>query len=166
MGTVEALKELYLSEVELSEAIGDGIQGTVYRGLWQGSTPVAAKAVHRAEDMKQFQEEACLLQRVRHPNIVNFLGMYENDETLYMVMEWCAGGSGESFVRRVERSWQAREVDEATVQRRMVRFSKDVAQGMLYLTKHNPPILHRDLALRNVLCDEHDRCKISDLGTK
>ena len=41
---------------------------------------------------------------------------------------------------------------------------KDVASGLLYLHKRNPPVIHRDLTAKNVLLTSHLAAKITDMG--
>eukprot|EP00041_Stephanoeca_diplocostata_P028424 m.805497 g.805497 ORF g.805497 m.805497 type:complete len:488 (-) comp23373_c0_seq1:368-1831(-) len=75
----------------------------------------------------------------------------------FLGLEYMHKGSLQSIVRI------------AVKQRRMfpaeklLQFSNDIAQGIAFL--HNIRIVHRDMALRNILVDEHWVCRVSDFGT-
>ena len=48
----------------------------VYKGVWQGNTPVAVKFVtgHSPKEQQRFRNEVAILKSLRHVNIVQFLG--------------------------------------------------------------------------------------------
>ena len=128
----------------------------------------AAKEIHsisfedRSETEKTKFIDALLREfhQCRHPNIVQFLGVYypEVDHTKrirlpLMVMEMMAD-SLSSFVEKY------REIP-AHIKFGIVH---DVSLGLCYLHNHDPPIAHCNLHSNNVLLTEHHVAKISDLG--
>ena len=145
--------------------IGDGSYATVvplsFRGL-----KCAGKKLHtiffenaspqeKEHIIDRFQEECQLLGRLKHPNIVQFLGVHFEDgsDLPVLVMEFLHCTLSEC-------------VDRYGVLPEQVGTGilDDVATGLCYLHGHRPPIVHRDLSANNVLLSSNTTAKISDLG--
>ena len=156
---------LVINGVEpLNQELGRGAYGRVFTVKYCGMT-CANKEVHsdlvegqRIVDM--FLRECHQCSKLRHPNIVQFLGVYypaggasRGVRLPVMVMEMMAGNLT-SFVERQQNI----RVD--------VKFStiNDIALGLCYLHSHNPPVVHRDLSPNNILLTVHNVAKIGDLG--
>ena len=90
--------------------------------------------------------------KLRHPNIVQFLGACFDPE-FCLVTELMDRGSLFDVVAREQLSW-LRKVDMCL----------DVARGMMYLHSRNPPIIHRDIKSLNILVTKDWKCTISDFG--
>eukprot|EP01119_Soliformovum_irregulare_P022915 TRINITY_DN7919_c0_g2_i2.p1 TRINITY_DN7919_c0_g2~~TRINITY_DN7919_c0_g2_i2.p1 ORF type:complete len:260 (+),score=42.94 TRINITY_DN7919_c0_g2_i2:411-1190(+) len=73
-----------LDDIKVGEIIGHGNFGNVYRGTW-GATDVALKNL-KQEDIVSFESEVQILQRLSHPNIVRFFGIFRKEADTYMVM--------------------------------------------------------------------------------
>ncbi|GAB4833479.1 copper transport protein ctr1 [Ancistrocladus abbreviatus] len=148
------------SDLVLKERIGAGSFGTVHRAEWHGSE-VAVKILmeqdFRAERFKEFLREVAIMKQLRHPNIVLFMGAVTKPPNLSIVTEYLAKGS---LYRLLHRPGERERLDE----RRRLNMAYDVAKGMNYLHKHNPPIVHRDLKSPNLLVDRKYTVKVSDFG--
>ncbi|XP_076770780.1 tyrosine-protein kinase Fer isoform X2 [Arvicanthis niloticus] len=143
-------------DVSLGELLGKGNFGEVYKGTLKDKTPVAVKTCK--EDLPQelkikFLQEAKILKQYDHPNIVKLIGVCTQRQPVYIIMELVPGGDFLSFLRKRK--------DELKL-KQLVKFSLDVAAGMLYLESKN--CIHRDLAARNCLVGENNTLKISDFG--
>ncbi|XP_052211057.1 integrin-linked protein kinase 1-like isoform X2 [Diospyros lotus] len=154
--------EIDSSEVCMEEAtlIGEqGAYGEVYLVKWRG-TEVAAKTIRSSIASnelvrKTFLKELALWQKLRHPNIVQFLGVLKHSDRLIFLTEYLCNGSLFDILRKKGR------LDPATA----VAYALDIARGMNYLHQHKPhAIIHRDLTPRNVLQDEAGRLKVTDFG--
>ena len=103
----------------------------------------------------RFEEECRLLAQMRHPNIVQFIGVYfeEGSRVPILVMEFLP-------------TTLARCIDTYGVLPEEVSYSilHDVALGLYHLHSQTPPIVHRDLSANNVLLASNMTAKISDLG--
>eukprot|EP01113_Clastostelium_recurvatum_P010908 TRINITY_DN1547_c3_g1_i3.p1 TRINITY_DN1547_c3_g1~~TRINITY_DN1547_c3_g1_i3.p1 ORF type:complete len:573 (+),score=96.79 TRINITY_DN1547_c3_g1_i3:22-1719(+) len=149
---------VYLKGVRRGKIVGSGSFGKVYRGEWQG-VPVAMKTVGAAERKEDLQDEAAILMSLTHPNIVQFLGLYQDDkdDILYIVTEFIPDGSLDSLLRKNS---------PATISRpQLFEMARDVAAAMLQLETKGT--VHRDLACRNLLVTSlHNRyiVKVSDFG--
>ena len=105
--------------------------------------------------IERFQEECQLLSRVKHPNVVQFLGIHfeEGSNLPVLVMEFLHCTLSECLERY------------GVLQERVsLGILDDVATGLCYLHGHRPPIVHRDLSANNVLLSANMGAKISDLG--
>ncbi|XP_077240245.1 serine/threonine-protein kinase 12-like isoform X2 [Tasmannia lanceolata] len=153
--------EIDHTEVDMDEAtlIGEGSYGEVYLVRWRG-TEVAAKTIRSsiASDnrvKRTFKKELGLWQGLRHPNIVQFLGVLTHSDRLIFLTEYLCNGSLYDILRKKGR------LDSVTA----VAYALDIARGMNYLHQHKPhAIIHRDLTPRNVLQDEAGRLKVTDFG--
>ncbi|XP_002528586.3 serine/threonine-protein kinase CTR1 [Ricinus communis] len=148
------------SDLVLKERIGAGSFGTVHRADWHGSD-VAVKILmeqdFHAERFKEFLREVAIMKRLRHPNIVLFMGAVTQPPNLSIVTEYLSRGS---LYRLLHKSGAREALDE----RRRLSMAYDVAKGMNYLHKRNPPIVHRDLKSPNLLVDKKYTVKVCDFG--
>jgi serine/threonine protein kinase len=88
--------------------------------------------------LKEFKRELSTLLRIRpHPNILSLIGVAQNDNNLYLVTEYCDGGSLFEILhkkRHVPLTWEQR-----------TKMILDIARGMIFLHESNDGIMHRDL---------------------
>ena len=105
--------------------------------------------------VRTFEQECRLLSQVRHPHIVQFLGVYfqQGVHTPILVME---------FLQTNLTSC----IEQHRILPKEISYSilHDVALGLCYLHSQTPPIIHRDLSSNNVLLASNMTAKISDLG--
>ncbi|KZV46394.1 hypothetical protein F511_23235 [Dorcoceras hygrometricum] len=84
------------SELTVGTRVGIGFFGEVFRGIWNG-TEVAIKVFLEqdltAENMEDFCNEISILSRLRHPNVILFLGACTKPPQLSMVTEYMEMGS-------------------------------------------------------------------------
>lgn len=148
------------SDLVLKDRIGAGSFGTVHRADWHGSE-VAVKILMEqdflAERFNEFLREVAIMKRLRHPNIVLFMGAVTQPPNLSIVTEYLSRGS----LYRLLHKPGAREILD---ERRRLSMAYDVAKGMNYLHRRNPPIVHRDLKSPNLLVDRKYTVKVSDFG--
>lgn len=163
---LQCLRPYLLSGVEdRQREVGSGSYAVVKELEVRGKR-VAGKRLHeslfesasqenRDDMLTRFALECKLLQGVKHPNIVRFLGVYieEKSHLPYLVME---------YVDKTLASYlQKNGVPEAPLYYNIL---SDVALGLRYLHQQSPPIMHRDLSANNVLLSSSMQAKISDLG--
>jgi serine/threonine protein kinase len=135
-----------------------GSCGTVYHALWYGSD-VAVKVFSKyeySEDMiLTFRQEVALMKKLRHPNVILFMGAVASLQRLCIVTEFLPRGS---LFRLLQKN--AGKLDP----RRRVHMAIDIARGMNYLHNSSPPIVHRDLKSSNLLVDKNWTVKVADFG--
>ncbi|KAG6664181.1 hypothetical protein CIPAW_02G074800 [Carya illinoinensis] len=150
--------EILWEDLTIGEQIGQGSCGTVYHGLWYGSDvaiKVFAKHEYSDDVLLSFRQEVSLMKRLRHPNILLFMGAVTSSEHLCIVTEFFPRGSLFRLLQRntTKLDW-----------RRRVHMALDIARGMNYLHHYNPPIIHRDLKSSNLLVDRNWTVKVGDFG--
>ena len=148
--------------------LGNGSFGVVDEINVQG-TLCAAKQLHGSlldprtlgvnRVIGRFVEECRIMSSVRHPNVVQFLGLHMFPSCSYptLVMEQLAM----SLEDLLNESDQKKEDIPLSLK---VSILSDTAKGLVYLHNHNPQIIHRDLTSRNVLLTLSMQAKITDLG--
>ena len=114
-------------------------------------------SIHERETMlERFEGECEMLSQLRHPNIVQFLGVHFNEGSPIPVL----------IMERLH-STLAACIDRYDKLPDECYYSvlRDVGVGLQYLHGHIPsPIIHRDLTANNVLLTPDLTAKISDLG--
>lgn len=150
------------------EPLGRGSYGEVFKAEWNGQL-VAVKELHetlwRADDnagpnskgyVAKFQAECSVLEKLDHKNVVKLLKFeISNSSPPQLITELLDCDLG----RRITSLHPFKiPFPEA------VSITSDVAEGLAYLHERNPPIVHRDLACKNILLTREKQAKIADLG--
>ena len=166
---IPELKDVTLKGViPLKDILGQGAYGSVHKVKY-GQVMCAAKKIHpilienvRNEEKQRIKDDfirECLCcSSIRHPNIVQFVGVYYDlalSNLPMMVMELM----DTSLTNFIENN------KGQIVLQTKTSILYDVSKGLSFLHSHKPQILHRDLSSNNVMLT---RCqiaaKIGDLG--
>ncbi|XP_056693888.1 serine/threonine-protein kinase CTR1 isoform X2 [Spinacia oleracea] len=152
--------EISWDDLHLKERVGAGSFGTVHRAEWHGSD-VAVKVLtvqdFQDDQLKEFLREVAIMKRVRHPNVVLFMGAVTKRPHLSIVTEYLPRGS---LYRLLHRPSAGEVLDH----RRRLRMALDVAKGINYLHCLTPPVVHWDLKSPNLLVDRNWTVKVCDFG--
>ncbi|TKW26045.1 hypothetical protein SEVIR_3G160200v4 [Setaria viridis] len=169
-GSVHSLQTHHFTYEELEEAtnsfsgameIGDGGFGTVYKGHLRDGRVVAVKRLYNnsCRRVEQFLNEAAILSRLRHPNLVLFYGCTSSrSRELLLVYEFVPNGTVADHLhgsRAAERAlpWPLR-----------LNVAVEAAAALAYLHAVEPPIVHRDVKTNNILLDANFHVKVADFG--
>ncbi|KAJ0964903.1 hypothetical protein J5N97_026041 [Dioscorea zingiberensis] len=146
------------SELTIGTRVGIGFFGEVFRGIWNG-TDVAIKVFLEqdltAENMEDFCNEISILSRLRHPNVILFLGACMKPPHLSMVTEYMEMGS---LYYLIHMSGQKKKLSW----RRRLKILRDICRGLMCI--HRMKIIHRDLKSANCLVNKNWMTKICDFG--
>ncbi|KAA8498252.1 Calcium-dependent protein kinase 1 [Porphyridium purpureum] len=135
--------------IAVTTKICSGGQAQVFRGFnCTNGSPLAVKIVpktrpnldefRRAVLVKNVTREKEILQRIHHPNSLDFVGFIEDDENWYLVTEYLAGL--DLFEEACKRSFPEKEI---------LLIAKQIFEVLAYL--HANGIAHRDVKLENVV---------------
>ncbi|KAG6390622.1 hypothetical protein SASPL_148360 [Salvia splendens] len=142
--------------LEFEYKIAAGSNGDMYKGLYR-SQDVAIKCFKTDslnKDMqREFSQEVYILRKVRHKNVVQFIGSCTRPPLLCIVTEFMSGGSVYDALHKQTGVLKLPA---------MLKVAIDVSRGMCYLHENN--IIHRDLKAANLLMDENEVVKIADFG--
>eukprot|EP00127_Corallochytrium_limacisporum_P002591 Clim_evm27s134 gene=Clim_evmTU27s134 len=140
--------------LSMTDELGRGSFGVVFEGMYFGSPVAIKQLVHMPKDLlADFRREVSVMKRLRHPNIMLFIGATVSPDPLCIVTELCEKGSLQSVMDK--------EVTTIDYKRRL-RMLLDVGRGMNYL--HHAGIIHLDLKPSNILVGRDDTCKVADFG--
>ncbi|XP_048234777.1 serine/threonine-protein kinase 4 [Ricinus communis] len=94
-----------------------------------------------------------MLQQCSHPNVVRYLGSYQGEEYLWIVMEYCGGGSVADLMNVTE---------EPLEEYQIAYICREALKGLAYL--HSIFKVHRDIKGGNILLTEQGEVKLGDFG--
>lgn len=151
------------------QRIGSGAYSTVFKGLdKRNKQKVAIKVVDlfrlsgnyasKQERLKnRLKTEIRIAQSSEHPHIVKLYNVYEHDDCIYLVFEYCESGDLSKYLKKCG----ALNEDEAK------NFLSQIVNGLEYLSSKN--IVHRDLKPQNILLQSSSDAtefilKIADFG--
>jgi eukaryotic-like serine/threonine-protein kinase len=142
----------------ITDTIDEGGLGILYKGVHESlSFPVAIKMLKHAMAMdtgftREFENEAHVIARLNHPNIVRVYDIEHLYRTIFIVMEYLSGQSLKDIVERKRR----------LPFRRAINLLIQVCKGLEYA--HEQGIVHRDIKPDNIFVSGGDQVKIVDFG--
>ena len=140
-----------IDDISLIQYIDSGCFAETYISKKEGSNMLyATKKIdlkYIAEEpflKKYIENEIVILNEIQHPNIVKLFDVKMREDFIYLIMEYCNGGSLlKALNDYIEKNGKPFTED-------IVRFlMKQILSGVECLHKHN--IIHRDLKLENIL---------------
>uniref|UniRef100_A0A8C8WUB0 non-specific serine/threonine protein kinase n=1 Tax=Panthera leo TaxID=9689 RepID=A0A8C8WUB0_PANLE len=149
-----------MDKYDVIKAIGEGAFGKAFLAKrTSDSKHCVIKEIDFAKMPTQEKEastkEVVLLAKMKHPNIVTFFSSFQENNRLFIVMEYCDGGD---LMKRIHRQ-------------RGVLFSEDqilswfvqISLGLKYI--HDRKILHRDIKAQNIFLSKNGMvAKLGDFG--
>mmetsp|Transcript_9758 Transcript_9758/g.22788 ORF Transcript_9758/g.22788 Transcript_9758/m.22788 type:complete len:391 (-) Transcript_9758:300-1472(-) len=161
--------ELARSEITLGEKLGEGDGGVIMHADWRGLDAVAKmlksdnRNSHISSDVQRADliNEISVLSRLRHPNLVMFLGACTIGEPLLILSEHMRGGNLEDFLIRNRKVAGKPWVPPLKL---VARWSVELARAICFLHNCSPIVIHRDLKPANLLLNEDGHIKVGDFG--
>ncbi|KAF4358270.1 hypothetical protein G4B88_027747 [Cannabis sativa] len=150
--------EIPWEDLVIGERIGLGSYGEVYHADWNGTEVAVKKFLDQdfsGAALDEFKREVRIMRRLRHPNVVLFMGAVTRPPNLSIITEFLPRGSLYRIIHR-----PLCQIDE----KRRIKMALDVARGMNCLHTSIPTIVHRDLKSPNLLVDKNWNVKVCDFG--
>ena len=133
-----AIKEFFMSEMNSRSKDGSSIEGS------NGSL--------FSNYRQKFKKEAENLSKLDHPNIVNVLDVFDENNTTYYVMQYIDGQSLDDYIS------QQNGIKES----KAISILKEIGKAVQYM--HSNRMLHLDLKPKNVMLDKDEKIFLIDFG--
>ncbi|XP_078085463.1 protein-tyrosine kinase 2-beta-like isoform X2 [Mustelus asterias] len=153
------LNSISRENVVLGRILGEGFFGTVHEGVYKtarGEQVAVAVKTCKSEcpfDIKEkFFEEGIIMRPLDHPHVVKLIGIIE-EEPAWLIMELYPHGELESYLVTNKTN-----LDVLT----LVDYCWQISKALAYL--EGLKVVHRDIAVRNVLVASHNCVKLGDFG--
>ena len=146
------------SRYRIVRQLGQGGMGTVYEAIDQRlNTTVALKETHFTEERlsKQFEREAQLLARLRHPAMTRVIDHFTESDGQFLVMDYIAG---EDLWEKLERNGGVFPVED------ILKWADQLLDALDYLHSQDPPIIHRDIKPQNLKLTSRNQIILLDFG--
>ncbi|KAF1861363.1 hypothetical protein Lal_00025647 [Lupinus albus] len=148
--------EIDTNQLIYGNRVGSGSFGDLYRGTYC-SQDVAIKVLKperiSTDMLKEFAQEVYIMRKIRHKNVVQFIGACTRPPNLCIVTEFMSRGSLYDYLHKQRGVFKLQS---------LLKIATDVSKGMNYLHQNN--IIHRDLKTANLLMDENELVKVADFG--
>ncbi|GKV00907.1 hypothetical protein SLEP1_g13517 [Rubroshorea leprosula] len=146
---------------DLSNKIGRGGFGTVYKGILKNKIQVAVKklSAESKQGVREFLTEIKTISNVKHPNLVELIGCCIEEAHRILVYEYVENNSLDRALlgnrsTDINLDWGKRSA-----------ICKGIARGLAFLHEELVPhIVHRDIKASNILLDKEFNPKIGDFG--
>ena len=150
--------EIDIHDIHFGPRIGRGAYGEVFKCVYR-ETDVAVKLFidqdFSDKVLEAFRKEVDILKKLRHPNILHFMGYCTEPPHMCIVTEYEKNGSLFKLLHRTKA-----QLDEG----QKLNIALEIAIGMHYLHTSKPPIIHGDLKSPNLLLGNRLHVKICDFG--
>ena len=144
---------------QIVRLLGSGGMGEVYLARNKNIDQyVAVKVLHPKYAnnpmlRSRFKQEAVMLNGLNHPNIVRFLNYVENENGVFLIMEYVEGDTLEDFIAKKS---------GLIVEQRAYPMFVEILQAFAYA--HQRGIIHRDIKPSNIFLGKDGHIKVMDFG--
>jgi len=158
---------ILLTRYKIIGILGGGGQGAVYQArdlnFPDAKRLVAIKEMHvqgadagqRASTVKTFQREANILATLSHPAIPKIYDSFEQNDRVYLVMEYINGSDLEAILTKTK----------TLPIKKILEWSIDLCDVLHYLHSHQPEtIIFRDMKPANIMIDALGKVRLIDFG--
>ena len=154
---------------KLTHIVGQGGMGYVYRAedlrlpgrlcaIKEVKPEATASPEMRKQEQSQFLREASLLAQLDHPNLPKVSDFFSDRGRDYLVMDFVPGKDLKQLIDESRAAEKLLDVDK------VMNWSNQLIDALIYLHKQDPPVLHRDIKPANIKLTPDNRLKLVDFG--
>ncbi|XP_072019772.1 uncharacterized protein [Amphiura filiformis] len=138
-------------DLQYVRPIGHGGSSTVFEMLWKnnGNKQVAVKRLYKLD-----KSEVDILLTLKHTNIVQLLGVVDEEMDYMLVLEYCERGSLRSYLDD--------HSDQPLTPQLFYDWAEQAAKPVKYLKQMR--IIHKDIKSANYLITKNNMLKLADFG--
>ncbi|CCC66588.1 hypothetical protein NCAS_0A00280 [Naumovozyma castellii] len=142
----------------VKECVGRGNFGDVYRAIDRTTNKVVAIKVvdleNTNERLEVLAQEIFFLAELKSPYIINYITTLLEDASMWIVMEYCGGGSCSDLLKYY--------FNNGLPEKKVAYITREILKGLQYL--HEQKKIHRDIKAANILLTEEGHVKLGDFG--
>eukprot|EP00475_Leptophrys_vorax_P033521 TRINITY_DN5279_c0_g1_i2.p1 TRINITY_DN5279_c0_g1~~TRINITY_DN5279_c0_g1_i2.p1 ORF type:complete len:612 (+),score=127.22 TRINITY_DN5279_c0_g1_i2:189-1838(+) len=148
------------ADFDFGELLGEGSYGKVYHArLKSTNKEYAIKVIERKHILKNdkkkyIMREKQALTAIQHPNLMRLFFAFQDETSLYFVIEYCEGGE---LMNQVRQGGGKCGLDEARF------YTAEIILALEYLREKK--IIHRDIKPENILLRANGHIVLTDFGT-
>ncbi|XP_058404064.1 serine/threonine-protein kinase Nek5 [Diceros bicornis minor] len=149
-----------MDKYDVVKAIGEGAFGKAYLAKGKSdSKPCVIKEINFGkmpiQEKEASKKEVILLAKMKHPNIVTFFSSFQENNRLFIVMEYCDGGD---LMKRITRQQGVLFSED-----QILSWFVQISLGLKHI--HDRKILHRDIKAQNIFLSKNGMvAKLGDFG--
>jgi len=151
--------EILEDRYKINDLLGQGGFGAVYKAIDLRLNILCA--IKESFDVsetatRQFRREASMLAELRHPNLPRVTDYFDlRAKGLYLVMDFIEGEDlGTKLIKN----------GGGFTQEQVTPWLRQICDALDYLHSHNPPIIHRDIKLQNIIVTKDNIATLVDFG--
>ena len=144
------------TEFDLIELIGQGNYGRVYKVIHKKTGKIySAKIayIEKTNEIESFKKEINILSQCNNQYIVHYYGSYIKGHQIWIILEFCDGGSLYELIKILPRNLNEEEIASLIYM---------ILKGLLFL--HENKKIHRDVKSENILLTHEGIAKLADFG--
>ena len=113
------------------------------------------------ENIKQIYNEASIMKKLCHPNVISFKDVFKDTklEYFYIVMEYADDGD---LNKKIKQQQQKISKDKYFSEDKILKFFYQICKGIEYI--HSKNVIHRDIKSQNIFLMKNGTIKIGDFG--
>lgn len=142
----------------IQQCVGRGNFGDVYKAYDKAEGKIVAVKVvnleQSEEDIDLLAQEIFFLAELKSPFITNYITTLTEDVSMWIVMEYCGGGSCADLMKHI--------YINGIPEKKVAFITSQVLKGLVYL--HEQKKIHRDIKAANILLTDEGKVKLGDFG--